>query len=206
MVPDGSGGDKYRVLVIDDDLPSLKVVEKYLSQYGRIEFYGVSSPNEALKWAKSNSFDIVITDYKMPEMNGIDLINKLKEISPDALYLLMTAYAELDTAIEAVRSGLFDFLTKPFTHNDFEIAIKRVISNLELKNEITHLRDLLDKQSGERELIGGSEKMRAVREKLTIFAQSDAPTLITGETGVGKELAQECYMIWDGTVRSPSSR
>ncbi len=182
-------GRKYRLLVVEDDETSLKVVKTYLKNNSDMERSFFNSPSEALEWAANNPFDIVLTDYKMPEMNGMELCSHLREINPDAFFLLMTAFAELNMAIEAIRSGIFDFLAKPFMQQELETALGRVVAHLELKNENVELRKLVGEEGQKRTLSGSSKEMNIVREKLLIFSQSDAPALITGETGVGKEIA-----------------
>lgn len=178
----------FKLIVVDDDQKIVDFTEKFASKIDYIEYYGTSSPDKALSWAKVNDFDIAVIDYHMPEMNGLDLINKLSKNNKDSYYLLMTEHAELQIAIDAIRTGVFDFITKPFENNKFGLAIERVKKHTLLKNQNTFLSDLLHNNYGKRKLIGKSEEIVAIREKINLYAQSDAPVLITGETGVGKEI------------------
>ncbi len=194
---------RYSLLVIDDDESILEVLRDYCLELDCLDFTGTTSPMEAIDLFGSSHFDIVLSDYRMPVINGIELVRKLKTVSPDTFFLIMTAYAELETAIDAVRAGLFDFIIKPFGKNDFERAVTRVKETLDLKHQNTFLRSILQEKGGKGGLFGNSEKLSVVREKLRIFAPSDASILITGETGVGKEISARMVHSESGRRNEP---
>jgi DNA-binding NtrC family response regulator len=168
-----------------------------------LEFHGFCSPQEALTWAKYHPVDIAVIDYNMPKMKGLDLISKLEKNEGDSYYLLMTGHAELQIAIDAIRTGVFDFITKPFKKKEFQIAMERVRKHMGIKFQNRFLRDLLRDSYGKRKLIGKSEEIISIREKMQLFAKSEAPVLITGETGVGKEVvAQIIHEAGNGNPNS----
>ncbi len=177
-----------KLLVVDDEPSVVELVKDYASRLDYLEFYGCCLPQEALLWTKTHHFDIALLDYKMKEMTGLDLVNILKPKNPKSFFILMTAYAELQTAIKAIRSGIFDFLTKPFEMQEFELAIQRVREQLKLKEQNIFLRGVLQDNHGRGEMIGQSIEINSIRKKIKLFSKSDAPVLITGETGVGKEI------------------
>ncbi len=178
-----------KMLVVDDNTQNVELIENYLKFLGSLTFHGETSPLKTIDWAKKNHFDIALIDYRMPEMNGIELTRSLMKISPDSIFIIMTGYSELEIVVEALRTGIFDFLSKPFKKEEFEIALERVIKHIELDRQNIALRGLLQDNYGKKLLIGNSPEMQAIRKKIALFAQSDAPVLITGETGVGKEVA-----------------
>lgn len=178
----------FKLIVVDDDQTIVNFAENYSSKLDYLECHGYSSPQDALNWSKLHKFDIAIIDYHMPKMGGLELISKLTKNCPDSYCLLMTGHAELQIAIDAIRTGVFDFITKPFDYNDFRFAIERVIKHVELNAQNKFLRNLLHNSYGKKQLIGKSEAIVSIRDKIKLFGQSDAPVLITGETGVGKEI------------------
>ncbi|MDP6388213.1 MAG: sigma-54 dependent transcriptional regulator, partial [Candidatus Pacebacteria bacterium] len=180
-----------QLLVVDDEKTVVDLVGEYASSIDFLEFQGCCSPNEALDWAKFHPVDIAVIDYNMPKMNGLELINRLEKNNKDSYYLLMTGHAELQIAIDAIRTGVFDFITKPFGKNEFRIAMERIRKHKGIQFQNMFLRDLLRDSYGKRKLIGKSVEMASIREKIQLFAKSEAPVLITGETGVGKEVVAQ---------------
>ncbi|MBF0292997.1 MAG: sigma-54-dependent Fis family transcriptional regulator [Nitrospinae bacterium] len=178
-----------RLMVVDDEEHILGLFKKFSSELGDIDVISFNSPKEALDWAAVNDFDVALVDYKMPFLNGLDLINGLKRRHADALYLVMTGYGELSMVVNALRVGAFDFLRKPVEYEDFSAALARVRKHIELQKENVYLRSLVKDGYHNRQLLGSSPAMEAARKSIALFAQSDSPVLITGETGVGKEIA-----------------
>ncbi|HJP18811.1 MAG TPA: sigma-54 dependent transcriptional regulator [Nitrospinota bacterium] len=193
----------FQLLVVDDEQAVVNLLEEYASTIDFLEFHGFCSPQEALTWAKYHPVDIAVIDYNMPKMKGLDLISKLEKNEGDSYYLLMTGHAELQIAIDAIRTGVFDFITKPFKKKEFQIAMERVRKHMGIKFQNRFLRDLLRDSYGKRKLIGKSEEIISIREKMQLFAKSEAPVLITGETGVGKEVvAQIIHEAGNGNPNS----
>ena len=178
-------GRVIRILVVDDDEAVLGLIGRFCQSVGGLEFTGFAQPHRALEWAKNGPFDIALFDYKMPGMDGLTLARQLMALRPDAYYLIMTAHADLTTAVEALRAGVFDFLTKPFEITELETALARVEKHLELRAQNQMLREMVRDSSGKGGLAGASP---ALAQMARLFAQSNAPVLITGETGMGKEV------------------
>jgi len=178
----------FTIIVIDDEAHILRLLKQQINKITSWKFKGFTSPADAIHWAERNSFQIALTDYKMPVMNGIELLRKLREKNKDSLNILMTGYGELDIAIDAIRLGVFDFIPKPFNLTYLNMAFERITQHLEMKNQNMFLSELAKSQYGIGEFIGQSEAVLAIRKNIQIFSQSDAPVLITGETGVGKEI------------------
>lgn len=179
----------FRVLVVDDEASILMLVKREIAKIDGLECLSFGLPEDALNWTDTHHFDIALVDYRMPQMNGLELITALKRKNKDAISLLMTAYGDVDMAIESIRTGVFDFIQKPFESDEIAMAMNRVTEHLRLKNQNRFLSGLVKKGHGKAALIGQSDAINSLRERIKLFARSDAPVLITGETGVGKEIA-----------------
>lgn len=177
-----------KLLVVDDRSDILSLIQAFTESIKNIEFKGFNSSSKAIEWAKINSFDAALVDYVMPENPGIKVIEVLRAIHPDAYYVLMSAHADLEKAIEAIQLSVFDFLVKPFSLQAFELSINRIVENLTLKNQNTELRGYLKETIGIGNLVGQSKIIQNIKEKINTYGDSDFPVLISGETGVGKEV------------------
>jgi nitrogen regulation protein NR(I) len=176
-----------KVLVIDDDLIIREMLETFLTK----EDYEVTTAydgKDALEIIKTERFDIILTDLVMPNMSGIELLkeaNSLKIISP---FILMTAFGTIQTAVEAMRHGAFDYITKPFNLDELTIMMKRALKISRLQIENVLMKKQLKKKYAFEGLIGDSMQMQAVYEMIEKIADTDSTVLITGESGTGKEL------------------
>jgi len=176
-----------RILIVDDEKPirdSLKIVladEGYSTEVA-------GDGEEALEKIKNESFDIVITDIKMPKLDGIQLLESASSISPETFFIIMTAYASVKTAIDALRHGAFDYLIKPVEFDDVIIRIKRLIDYKNLAQENKALRQRVSSDKGFTNLIGTSASMKKVFSIISQVAPMNSNVLITGKSGTGKEL------------------
>jgi two-component system response regulator AtoC len=176
---------KGRVLVVDDDR---ELCELMRSQLTRREFAvrAEASAEEALARLGSEDIDAVVTDVRMRGIDGIQLCERLRHNRPDVPVLVITAFGSLDTAIAAIRAGAYDFLAKPFEVEELAFRLERAIQHRRLAEEVKRLRarepEPLD------DLLGESAALRRLRELVARVARSDAPVLVVGETGSGKEL------------------
>lgn len=132
--------------------------------------------------------DIIITDLRMPNMNGLEFLIKVKSIIPEVFVLLMTAYASVSTAVEAMKLGAYDYISKPFDIDELLLTIKRIKEVKEVKDENKELRNQVQKKFDTTSFIGSSESTKKVFELVEIIAGKNTSVLLTGETGTGKEL------------------
>jgi DNA-binding NtrC family response regulator len=143
---------------------------------------------EGIELSKKQRYDVVLTDLKMPDMDGISVLSAVKEENPDASVIVMTAYGTIETAVEAMKRGAFDFLTKPFDTDHLNVMINRAVENQELRNENLLLKEALKMNLGEGKIIGTSPKIKDVLKLIQKVAGSDTSVLLIGESGTGKEL------------------
>jgi len=176
-----------RILVVDDERVLRNNVAKYLSMQGH-QVDTAASGEEALQRVQEASYGLVITDRRMPGMDGIELIGRLRDHQPSALTLLITAYASVDSAIEALRGGAADYLLKPIDLGELGRKVSALLATRDLADRVRRLRQELRDRSGGVDLVGHSEAMGAVQEMIERIAPTPANVLIEGETGTGKEL------------------
>lgn len=172
------------VLVVDDHAGMREMLKEALSKGFTVLV--AEDGEKAIELIKSKSFDVVITDLKMSSISGIDVLKITKEVNPHIEVIIMTAYGTIEKAVEAMKRGAFDFVTKPFPIEEIEIKVKKALENQNLKKENVYLKEMLRTSYGE--LVGKSEVMRNLYSTIEKASKSDATVLIHGESGVGKEL------------------
>ena len=145
-------------------------------------------PVEALEAIRKNGFDLVLADLKMPRMDGLTLIREIRNAGCDVPIIMMTAYATVSTAVEAMRLGAYDYLQKPFEADTVAVVVDRTLEHARLRRENEALRTSIDDLRKRRTLVGSGRAMTTLREKLDRVAAGQATVLITGESGTGKEL------------------
>ncbi|MBK8233392.1 MAG: sigma-54-dependent Fis family transcriptional regulator [Candidatus Eisenbacteria bacterium] len=176
-----------RVLIVDDEEAIRDSIREYLSDEGvACETRGWGS--EALAALSHEEFALVITDLRMPEMDGLELIRRGREMCPDTLFMVLTAFGTLETAIEALRVGAMDYLQKPIVLPDLLLRVRRTLENRDLFQENARLRRILRRDETSVGLVGDSHPMREIRDLVSRYGPMDRPVLITGESGTGKEL------------------
>ena len=177
-----------RVLLIDDDADSVDLMTMLLEKEGHT-VRGVTSPREALEVISDidNRFDVAVTDVGMAEMSGIELCERMLGIRPDLLVIVNTGHADIDTAVAALRSGAYDFLTKPMNPKVLALRVAHAIRQRTLTEEIRRLHDNPE-ATAPVDMIGSGNAMRRVYELVKRVGPSDASVLLQGETGTGKEL------------------
>jgi DNA-binding NtrC family response regulator len=176
-----------RILIVDDERSLRKILCANLAQdqHTVTEAGGVS---EARGWLSSNQFDAVITDQKMPDGEGLDVLAFVREVDPTLSVVFLTAFATVELAVESMRQGAFDFITKPFQPEVVRATVHRACEHTELLRENDILKLTVDRLEGSAEIFGSSPGILAVREMIARVAPTNATVLITGETGTGKEL------------------
>ncbi len=179
---------KAKLLVIDDDRLVLRAVSEALSRDG-YEVVSIQDPVEALAVVKDTSFDVVVSDIKMPNLSGIDLLKAFKQAQPDIELVMMSGHGTIETAVECMKLGAYDYLAKPFERlDDFCLRVGRAVERRSLKKRTAQLEDALVAVKEYEGMIGQSSQMAAVFKLVEQVAPTSATVLIRGESGTGKEL------------------
>jgi len=175
------------VCVIDDqELMRDSVTVTLSAQDHTVHAY--ASADEGLTAIRQRSFDVVLTDLKLPGMDGVALLRELRRLGIDVPVILMTAYASVETAVEAMKLGAFDYVQKPFNAEEVAIVLERAVRERKMVRDNEVMRRTIEDIDAQRKLIGEAPSMVPVLEKIERVSQSSATVLITGESGVGKEL------------------
>lgn len=176
-----------RILVVDDDQNLLKVIKMRLESND----YSVSTAYEAktaLQIAKNNIFDMALVDFKLASKNGIELMEEFHHIDPEMPVIILTAYGTIQTAVEAMKKGAYNYLTKPFDDQELLLQIKNGLQKGSLSREVRQLREEMKEKHGFENIVGKSEKMSKILEQVTQAAKNDSNVYVYGESGTGKEL------------------
>ncbi len=175
------------VLVVDDDLASRELLRKGLSPAG-FDVSSAPSADEALRVLNGSDVGVVLTDVNMPGSSGIELCRRVAELHPDVPTIVVTGFGSLQTAVEAMRAGAYDFITKPFDLDAVGLAIERALRHRELRDEVRRLRLEVSHARPATDLLGSSAPMLEVQRLISRVADTDMTVLVTGESGTGKEL------------------
>ncbi len=175
------------ILVVDDERTIRESLYMVLTEEG-YETETASNGREALDIIKEKGFDIIVTDLKMPEMDGMELVRKCQQICPQTSLIIITAHGSLESAIEALRLGAYDYILKPFDFDDVLIKVKRLVKHKDLVLENQALKYDLKKKYDFGKIVGKSEQMQNVFRLIKKVAKTKGNVLITGKSGTGKEL------------------
>lgn len=184
-----------RILVVDDEKDLLDLLVKRLNRKGFIA-KGVESSEEAIPLLKKNVYDVGIFDIRMKGMNGLELLKITKEIQPETEIIMLTGHGTIDTAIEAMKLGAYDYLTKPYNLSELEITIQKASEKKQLREKNDGLKQILQNRTLDFRIIGTSEKIQQVIQLTHQIANRDIPVLIEGESGTGKELFAKALHYW----------
>ena len=176
-----------RVLIIDDDKAQADTLRRVLALEG-FQATSVYTPERALEECAQRMPDAIVSDYRLGRSTGLDLYAQIKKTHPEILFILVTAYGSLETAVAALKSGIYDFITKPLDMDELVIKLKKALKFKTLAVENTALKERLAKLKDGVSIIGSSTRMRDVMKMVDQIAQSAATVLIHGESGTGKEL------------------
>ena len=175
------------ILVVDDEINIRGALVTMLEKKGH-QVRGVATAEEGLAQLEAASAELVITDLRMPGIGGMEFLRRLKGTWPDTEVVVMTAYGSIDTAVEAMRCGAYDYLTKPIDRERFPIVVAKALERHALTTENKQLRDRLETKTRFDHMVGESEPMQRVYSLVEMVADSDVTVLLTGESGTGKEL------------------
>ena len=176
-----------KILVVDDEPSILKLLKEALTQWGyQVECVGTGA--EALEAIRTGLYDAAITDIRMPEMSGLDLLREIKRHDESIEVIVMTGYPTISSAVEALKEGAYDYLSKPLILDELRHLMARVTEKRFLKGEVQSLRVRLGEELTVNELVGNAQPMQRVKEIISKVATTDSPVLIEGESGTGKEL------------------
>lgn len=177
----------HSILVVDDDIVAAELLPEVLTREG----YSVeisTNGKDAISLGKDRSFDVVITDIKMPEVGGLDVLNAFKKLSAQTSTIVITAFGSFETAVEAIRNGAYDYITKPFKMDEIKEKIKKCVDQKKLLSSDNALKARDEGGGAFKTIIGNSSRMLEVYKIVARAATSDVPVLIQGESGTGKEL------------------
>lgn len=176
-----------RILVVDDEINIRGALVTLLEKKG-YQVRGAGTGEDALEQLETATADLVLTDLKMPGMGGMEFLRRLKQKWPDTEVLVMTAYGSIDTAVEAMRCGAYDYLTKPIDRERFPLAVEKALERHALAVENKQLKDRLETRTRFDHMVGESEPMQSLYSLVDMVADSDVTVLLMGESGTGKEL------------------
>ena len=177
----------YKILFVDDDQHILSIVEQFLGRFG-FNVTTESSGKKAIEMVQENHYSVVFTDLNMPEISGMELLKQVKAVSSETEVIIVSGYGTIETAIEAMKLGSYDFLQKPIHFDRFKILIDRIIEKQKLKEENLLIRNRLKERYKYDELVGMSPKMQNIYGIIDKISFGSPTVLIEGESGTGKEL------------------
>ncbi len=175
------------VLVVDDDQSHRTILLALINGWG-YKTAGADDGIKAVELAKEKPFDLILMDVRMAVMSGIEALKEIKAYNPSIPVLIMTAYSNVESAVEAIKAGAYDYLTKPLDFDVLRLTMARALEHVSLKAENQELRQRLVSSFDPKNIVGRSEAMRRLMETVAMVAPSEATVLITGQSGTGKEL------------------
>jgi two-component system NtrC family response regulator len=190
------------LLLIDDDESLRRVVEYNMREAG-YRVITAADGTSGLEAFQAEPVDVVLTDVRMPEMDGLELLTRLKAMKPDLPVVVLTAHGTIDSAVEAMKLGASDYLTKPFNREQLKAAVGKALKLADLTTENRQLRQVVAERFSFASMIAGSRAMRGVTETAARVAQSDTTVLLEGESGTGKELLAKAIHFHSSRSRGP---
>lgn len=191
-----------RLLIVDDDVSNLTSLTRLFEREG-VEVIGASNGDGALEVLRRVRVGVCLTDLMMPKTNGIELMRAAQTVSPETVFILMTAFGTVEKAVEAMKEGAWDFVTKPFKRIQIVRAVRRALDRQELVRENEILRAQLEESHRGRAVIGNSLAMRGTLDLVSQVAPSSATVLLLGESGTGKELIAKAIVRGSGRASGP---
>jgi two-component system response regulator HydG len=193
---------KGKILIVDDDAAHLHMLKTLLQSYGH-KAETATDGEEAVGMVREKPFDLILMDVRMAHIGGIEALRQIKECNPAIPVIIMTAYSSVDTAVEAMKLGAYDYLTKPLNFEELQLILERAMDHLRLTTENRLLREKMAAETTFAEIIGSSLAMRKVVDMARIVAPTEATVLITGESGTGKELFAKAIHVNSERAKGP---
>jgi len=175
-----------KLLILDDDEAITTMLLEYFKEHYDVATF--NDPLEALRYLRGNRVDVILTDVIMPNIDGIKILQMVKEESYDTDVIMMTAFANVENAVEAMKNGAYDYIVKPFKLTELSLRLKKVFEKRKLFGDNIALQKIVEDEYRPENMIGESEEMKKVFHLINVFSKSDISVLITGESGTGKEL------------------
>jgi len=175
------------VLVVDDDESHRTILQALIKGWG-YKLEGVDDGSRAVELAKEKPFDLILMDVRMAVMGGIEALKEIKSYNPSIPIIIMTAYSNVESAVEAIKAGAYDYLTKPLDFDMLRLTMERALEHVSLKAENQELKERLVSSFDPGNIVGRSEAIRRLMDMVAMIAPSEATVLINGESGTGKEL------------------
>ena len=192
----------YNILVIDDEAAQRDVLTGYLKKKG-YQIFAASSGKEGIEITKNEPVDIILSDFKMPDLNGIEVLEQVKKMNPEISFVIVTAYGTVENAVKAMRLGAFDYISKPVDLDELDLMIERIIEHRNLKSENQLLKTQLQEKYKISSIVSQSQKMEEVINVAARVAESKATVLITGENGTGKEVLAKAIHYMSSRKEKP---
>ena len=191
-----------RILIVDDEQSLREMLAVLLRREG-YQIYQAANGEEALHEIAEHNLDLIISDIKMPRLSGIDLLRRLREQEDDTTIIMITAFSSTEEAVEAMKLGAYDYITKPFKNDEIRLVVKNALERRQLQRENRQLKQQLNERFSFKSLIGQSDEMRRLIALLERVAPSRANVLITGESGTGKELVAQALHLGSERKKHP---
>ncbi len=194
--------DKMKIMIVDDEMIVRDSFRHWFEKIGHEVDTAASGP-DALKKLEQTPFDLLFVDIKMPGMNGIDLLQRIKADFPDTTVVIITAYGSIETAVTAMKLGASDYLLKPFKPDHLTLVMEKINQQRKLTSEYRYLKDRLEHITRFDNIIGNSAPMEKIFDMIPEVAESDASVLLTGESGTGKELVAKAIHAKSRRAKRP---
>jgi DNA-binding NtrC family response regulator len=191
------------ILIVDDEPDMLHLLKRSLEPDLNCDVQTAVSGEIALQLLAEKSFDLILADIRMPGMDGIELLHLIKHEYPQQTVIMMTAYGQIDLAVEAMRSGAYDFITKPFEHDALLLRLEKALERSRLISENRRLQDRCRQLNTFEQIVGKSPAMQRVFETIQMVAKTEHTVLITGESGTGKDLTARAVHSLSNRARGP---